>query len=214
MLYLKSFCFNPFQQNTYVLYDNHGTAFFIDPGNSTSSEHAILKAFIDEKQLKPVRLLLTHAHLDHIFGNRFIYDTYGLLPEVHAEDVYFIERMEQSAAMYGVPCEPSPMPKAFLEHGQIIVLGNYQLTCIHSPGHSPGSIAFFVKEQKILISGDVLFRESIGRSDLPGGNHGTLVKSIQTLIFPLGDEVKVFCGHGPSTTIAHERTHNPFLIES
>ncbi len=211
MLYLKSFCFNPFQQNTYVLYDEQGTAFFIDPGNSTSSEHAQLKMFIDEKNLTPTRLLLTHAHLDHVLGNRFVFDTYGLLPEVHPDDEFFIERMEQSAAMYGVSCEPSPMPKEFLKHGQLIALGNYQLECIHSPGHSPGSISFFIRDQKILISGDVLFRESIGRSDLPKGDHATLLESIQARIFPLGDEVKVFSGHGPSTTIAHERSHNPFL---
>jgi len=211
MLYLKSFCFNPFQQNTYVLYDNAGSAFIIDPGNSTSSENTLLKAFIEEKKLKPKRLLLTHAHLDHVLGSRFVFDTYALLPEVHPEDEYFIERMEQTAAMYGVPCEPSPMPKEFLTHGQLISLGEYQLECIHTPGHSPGSISFFIRDQKILISGDVLFRESIGRSDLPKGDHPTLLFSIQNRLFPLGDEVKVFSGHGPSTTIAHEKAHNPFL---
>jgi hydroxyacylglutathione hydrolase len=211
MLYLKSFCFNPFQQNTYVLFDNAGTAFIIDPGNSTNSEHIELKGFVTEKNLKPTRLLLTHAHLDHVMGNRFVYDTYGLLPEVHPDDEFFIERMEQSAAMYGVPCEPSPMPKDYLSHGQLITLGEYQLKCIHTPGHSPGSISFFIREQNILISGDVLFRESIGRSDLPKGDHSTLLHSIQSEIFPLGNEVKVFSGHGPSTTIAHEKMHNPFL---
>jgi hydroxyacylglutathione hydrolase len=211
MLYLKSFCFNPFQQNTYVLYDTNGSAFIIDPGNSTASENAALKAFIEEKKLTPKRLLLTHAHLDHVLGNRFVFDTYGLLPEVHPEDEFFIERMEQSAAMYGVACEPSPMPKDFLQHGQLISLGAYQLECIHSPGHSPGSISFFIPDQKILISGDVLFRESIGRSDLPKGDHTTLLDSIQSRLFPLGDEVKVFSGHGPSTTIAHEKANNPFL---
>ncbi|MCU0360000.1 MAG: MBL fold metallo-hydrolase [Bacteroidia bacterium] len=211
MLYLKSFCFNPFQQNTYVLYNERGAAFIIDPGNSTHTENEVLSGFIEEKNLKPERLLLTHAHLDHVLGNRFVFDKYGLLPEVHPEDEFFIERMGQSAAMYGVPFEQSPMPKEFLKHGQLISLGAYELECIHSPGHSPGSISFFIKDQKILISGDVLFRESIGRSDLPKGNHATLLESIQSRIFPLGDDIKVFSGHGPSTTIAHERSHNPFL---
>ncbi len=211
MLYLKSFCFNPFQQNTYLLYDDKGSAFVIDPGNSNSSENTVLKSFIDENNLKVERLLLTHAHIDHIFGNRFIQDTYGLLPEVHQDDLFLIEAMERTAAMYGLSCEPSPLPKHFIKDGDKISLGQYQLECIHSPGHSPGSISFFIKNQKILISGDVLFRESIGRSDLPKGNHQTLILSIQKKLFGLNDDVKVYSGHGPVTTIGHEKQNNPFL---
>lgn len=211
MLYLKCFCFNPFQQNTYLLYDHEQRAILIDPGNSTASENAVLKEFIHSHQLNPERLLLTHAHLDHVFGNRFVFDEYGLLPEVHQDDLFLLERMEKTAALYGVDCEASPLPEKYLEHAQIIKLGEYQLDCIHCPGHSPGSIAFFIRDQKLLISGDVLFRESIGRTDLPGGNHQTLLNSIRNYLLELDAEVKVYSGHGPATTIGHEKFHNPFL---
>ncbi len=212
MLYLKSFCFNPFQQNTYLLYDNERTAFIIDPGNYTSSENTLLKNFIEEKQLKLTRLLLTHAHIDHILGNKFIFENYGLLPEAHEEEVFFIDRLTQTGAMYGVPCEPSPFPEKFIVPGDKISLGTYEFETIFTPGHSPGSISYYNKENKILISGDVLFQNSIGRTDLPKGNHQTLINSIKEKLFCLPDDVKVFSGHGLSTTIGHERENNPFLV--
>ena len=212
MLYLKSFCFNPFQQNTYLLYDNERTAFIIDPGNYTSSENTLLKNFIEEKQLKLTRLLLTHAHIDHILGNKFIFENYGLLPEAHEEEVFFIDRLTQTGAMYGVPCEPSPFPEKFIVPGDKISLGTYEFETIFTPGHSPGSISYYNKENKILISGDVLFQNSIGRTDLPKGNHQTLINSIKDKLFCLPDDVKVFSGHGLSTTIGHERENNPFLV--
>jgi glyoxylase-like metal-dependent hydrolase (beta-lactamase superfamily II) len=211
MLYLKSFCFNPFQQNTYLLYDNQGTAFIIDPGNYTSSENSLLKSFIDEKKLNLKRLLLTHAHIDHILGNKFILDTYGLLPEAHVEELFFIDRMPQSGATYGVPCDPSPYPEKYIVPGDKILLGDYEFETLYTPGHSPGSISFYNKENKLLISGDVLFKNSIGRTDLPKGDHETLLTSIKEQLFTLPDDVKVFSGHGPSTTIGYEKANNPFL---
>lgn len=212
MLYLKSFCFNPFQQNTYLLYDNEGTAFIIDPGNYSSSENTLLKNFIEEKQLQLTRLLLTHAHIDHILGNKFIFDNYGLLPEMHEEEVFFIERLPQTAAMYGVPCDPSPFPEKFIVPGDKISLGTYEFETIFTPGHSPGSISYYNKENKLLISGDVLFQNSIGRTDLPKGDHQTLINSIKEKLFCLPGDVKVFNGHGPSTTIGYEKENNPFLV--
>lgn len=212
MLYLKSFCFNPFQQNTYLLYDNHGTAFIIDPGNYSSSENTLLKNFIEEKQLKLTRLLLTHAHIDHILGNKFIFENYGLLPEMHEEEVFFIDRLTQTGAMYGVPCEPSPFPEKFIVPGDKILLGNYEFETIFTPGHSPGSISYYNKENKLLISGDVLFKNSIGRTDLPKGDHETLLTSIREQLFCLPHDVKVYSGHGPSTTIGDEKENNPFLV--
>jgi hydroxyacylglutathione hydrolase len=211
MLHLKSFTFNPFQENTYIIYDDELTAFIIDPGNSTESENMAVKKFIEEKKLNLKRLLLTHAHIDHIMGNRFIYDTYGLLPEVHKNDLPFVARMEQSAAMYGLNCDPSPTPVSFLNEGDKIILGRYEFDCIFTPGHSPGSISFYNKENKLLIAGDVLFRESIGRTDLPMGDHDTLIKSIKEKLFVLGDDVKVYSGHGPSTSIGYEKQNNPFI---
>lgn len=212
MLYLKSFCFNPFQQNTYLIYDEEKTAYVIDPGNSNPSENNILKNFISENNLNLKRLLLTHAHIDHVLGNKFIFDTYGLLPEVHKDDLFFIEQMSRTAAMYGVNCDQSPMPEKFIQEGDSITLGKYTFDCLHTPGHSPGSISFYNNENKLLISGDVLFSGSIGRSDLPLGNHETLINSIKTKLLVLNDDTRVYSGHGPSTTIGFERDTNPFLV--
>ena len=211
MLHLKSFTFNPFQQNTYLLYDEKGEAFIIDPGNYMAAENKQLSDFISEKKLNLTRLLLTHAHIDHVLGNKYIFDTYDLLPEVHKEDLFFIDRMVQSGEMYGVPCEQSPAPKAFINEGDKIMLGEYTLDCIHTPGHSPGSISFYNEANKILVSGDVLFAGSIGRTDLPKGDHETLLRSVREKLFVLPDAVKVYSGHGPSTTIGHEKKTNPFF---
>lgn len=212
MLHLKSFCFNPFQENTYVLYDDESQAFIIDPGNSNTSENEEIKKFLTEKNLKPIRLLLTHAHLDHILGNRFIFDTYGLLPELHVADLPILSRLPDTAAMYGVPAEPSPIPDKLIAEGDQMTLGKYVFECIHAPGHSPGSICFYNAENKIMIAGDVLFSGSIGRTDLPMGDHATLISSIKEKLFLLPDDVKVFPGHGPSTSIGQERRTNPFLV--
>lgn len=212
MLYLKSFTFNPFQENTYIIYNDELTAYIIDPGNSTASEDEEIKQFISEKGLNLKRLLLTHGHIDHILGNKFIFDTYGLLPEVHGDDVFFIERMQQTAAMYGLNCEQSPMPEKFIKEGDTISLGAYDFQCLYTPGHSPGSISFYNKENKLLIGGDVLFRGSIGRADLPKGDYEMLIRSIKQKLLALNDDVRVYCGHGPSTTIGLERKTNPFLV--
>ena len=211
MLYLKSFCFNPFQENTYLVYDENNTAFIIDPGNSDADEDKELMNFITEKKLNLTRLLLTHAHIDHILGNDFILEEYGLYPEVHTDDVIFIERMTQSAAMYGVQCNPSALPKKLIADGDKIMLGKYEFLCIHTPGHSPGSICFYNRENKILIGGDVLFNGSIGRSDLPRGDHETLIRSIREKILTLGNDIRVYPGHGPHTITGYEEKHNPFL---
>lgn len=212
MLYLKTFTFNPFQQNTYLIYDSENTACLIDAGNSNHSENTELKTFITEKQLQLKRFLLTHAHIDHILGARFVFDTYGLLPEVHEQELFFIDRMPQSAEMYGIPCDPAPQPEKFISGGDTFTIGKYEFCCLFTPGHSPGSISFYNKENKILLGGDVLFRGSIGRSDLPMGDHDTLIRSIREQFLVLPDDVKVYSGHGPVTTIGAEKQSNPFLI--
>lgn len=212
MLKLKSFTVNPFQQNTYLIWDSNNIAAIIDPGNSSNLENLMIKKFITENELKLNRLLLTHAHIDHIMGNKFIFDEYGLLPEVHEEDLFFIDAMKQTASMYGVNCEESPKPEKYLEANQIIELGELSINCIHTPGHSPGSITFYFDKEKVMISGDVLFNGSIGRTDLPKGDFDTLIDSIKNKLFPLGDDTKVYSGHGPVTTIGKEKISNPFLI--
>jgi hydroxyacylglutathione hydrolase len=212
MIQLHSFCFGPFQENTYILWDESKDAIIIDPGNSTASENQKLKDFITEKGLRLTRLLLTHAHIDHISGNRFVYDTWKLLPEVHKNDELYIKKHEEIATMYGLPFDQSPMPEKFLTEGEFITWGNNsRLEMIFTPGHSPGSITFYNKEQKFMICGDVLFYESIGRTDLPGGNFNDLISAIKQKLFPLGNDVKVYNGHGPATTIGHEKEFNSFL---
>lgn len=212
MIQIKSFVFGPFQENTYVLWDETLEAVVIDPGNSSTSEHLQLKTFINQNNLQLKRLLLTHAHIDHISGNRFVFDTWGFLPEVHKLDLPYVERHKQVADMYGLPCEESPLPKAFLKEGEVISFGKSKLEMIFTPGHSPGSITFYCREQKFIIAGDVLFYGSIGRTDLPGGDYNTLINSIKQNLFPLGDDVRVYNGHGQYTTIGFEKDNNPFLV--
>lgn len=212
MINVHYFAFGPFQENTYVLWDETKECIILDPGNSNTSENKKLSHFIEEKQLTVKRLILTHAHVDHISGNRYIFDTYGLLPEVHKDDVYFIEKQLPTANMYGIPAEQSPMPVSFINEGDVIKFGNSELNTLHTPGHSPGSISYYSLEDKFIIGGDVMFYGSIGRTDLPLGHHDTLIKSIKEKLFPLGDDMKVYSGHGMPTTIGFERMNNPFLV--
>ena len=156
-------------------------------------------------------LFITHGHIDHINGNKYVFDTYGLLPEVHQNDVYFIEKHLSSATMYGLPAQQSPMPETYLKEGDVIEFGNSKLQTIHTPGHSPGSITFYNVEQKFMIAGDVLFYGSIGRTDLYRGNHDELLHNISTKLFTLPPETEVYCGHGSPTQIGFEKQHNPFF---
>jgi len=212
MLKIKSFSFGPFQENTYVLWDETEEAVIIDPGNSSVTENQLLKNFISDKNLKLKRLLLTHGHIDHISGNRFVFDTYNLLPEVNVNDVPLIEKHSAIAAMSGLPCDESPLPEKYLNEGEIVKFGKTEMEMIFTPGHSPGSITFYNRENNFIICGDVLFHGSIGRTDLPGGNYELLISSIKEKLFSLGDEIKVYNGHGPATTIGFERENNPFLV--
>ena len=210
MLHIASFTFNPFQENTYVIH-NGSEAILIDPGCSDPEEQAELAAFIRDNELRPIRLVLTHAHIDHILGNAWVYRNYGLKPELHAADVPILENGPRVAAMYGLPYDPSPEAGRLIAKGEKIKLGEDELEVLFVPGHAPGHIALFSKDQSFVIAGDVLFRGSIGRTDLPGGNMETLLNSIRSELFTLGDDVKVYCGHGPETTIGIEKRSNPFL---
>ncbi len=210
MIQITSFTFNPFQENTYVLHSD-GKAILIDPGCSDRDEEQELEAFLNDNALVPIRLVLTHAHIDHILGNAWVHRQYGLKPELHAADVPILENGPRVAAMYGIPYEPSPEHGRLITKGEKIKLGEDELEVLFVPGHSPGHIALFSKDQRFVIAGDVLFRGSIGRTDLPGGNMETLLNSIRSELFTLGDDVKVYCGHGPETTIGIEKRSNPFL---
>lgn len=211
MITIHYFTFGPFQENTYVLWDETKECVIIDPGNNSATENKQLSDFISQNELKPVRLILTHAHIDHINGNKYILDTYGLLPEVHQDDVFFLERHLATANMYGFMIDPSPMAKAYIKEGDTIQFGNSTLNTVHTPGHSPGSITFYNQTEGFMISGDVLFYGSIGRTDLPLGNYDDLISSIKTKLIPLGDTMKVYSGHGQPTNIGFEKMNNPFL---
>jgi glyoxylase-like metal-dependent hydrolase (beta-lactamase superfamily II) len=211
-MHIQKFTFNPFQENTYVLHAN-GEGILIDPGCSDQSEQRQLEQWLEDNAVRPSRLLLTHAHVDHVMGCAWAHARYGLLPELHRADLLLLENVGVGAAMFGVQCEPVPAPAAFLDEGQVVRLGVEHLDVLFVPGHAPGHVAFFNPRQRFVIGGDVLFRRSIGRTDLPGGDHGTLENSIRQKLYPLGDDITVYPGHGPETTIGEERRENPFVRE-
>jgi glyoxylase-like metal-dependent hydrolase (beta-lactamase superfamily II) len=204
--------FNPFQENTYIVYDETGECVIFDPGCATASEQQALRNKITELQLRPVRLINTHCHLDHVFGNRFVADTYDLPLEIHELEVPVLQAVPQVCRMYGLP-EPDPAPAlgSFLREGETVDFGNTSLEMYFTPGHSPGSLSFYCAADQFVIAGDVLFYGSIGRTDLPGGDYDTLIKAIKTQLLPLGDAVTVYPGHGPATRMGYERQNNPFL---
>lgn len=210
-LQLRSFTFNPFQENMYVLYDDSREAVIIDPGCYDEREKRELESFITAAQLKPVKLLNTHAHIDHILGNNFVAARYGLSLEMHADDEGLLKAAAVYGEMWGIQMEPSPLPAHFLNEGDIVSFGTSKLQVLFTPGHSPGSISFYSAEAGFIIAGDVLFAGSIGRTDLPGGDYEQLIRTIKTKLLSLDDTIQVYSGHGPATTIGRERKTNPFL---
>lgn len=213
MLQIQRFEFNPFQENTYVLYDETGDAIIIDPGFSTEEEKKQFQQFIDEKKLKPLYLLNTHCHIDHILGNQYVYDTWQLPLHIHKGELPVLGSGPRVAEMYGFSFEPYSGEILFISEKDKIALGSTALQLLFSPGHSPASLSFYDPESKILISGDTLFAGSIGRTDLPGGDYATLENSIRTQLYTLPDDTKVYPGHGPGTSIGYEKRNNPFVQE-
>ncbi|SDC70633.1 MBL fold metallo-hydrolase [Niabella drilacis] len=213
MLQIHRFVFNPFQENTYILYNETGKCLIIDPGFSDETERDTFTRFIDEKKLEPVYLLNTHCHIDHILGNQFVYDTWKLPLHIHQGEQAVLQSGPRVAEMYGFPLEVYTGPLVFLDVTDTILLGSDVITLLFTPGHSPASLSFYHKESGILISGDTLFSGSIGRTDLPGGDFTTLERSIRTQLYSLPDATKVYSGHGPGTSIGHERQYNPFVKE-
>lgn len=208
---IKSFAFGPFMENTYVLYDETKECVIIDPGCSNAAEEKQLEDFILQNQLKPVKLLNTHTHIDHILGNHFISKKYNLILEFCEADLPTFKLAKVSAEMWGVNYTPSPEAGNYIKEGDQITFGNCVLDIVFTPGHSPGSICFVNHKTEDVIAGDVLFNGSIGRTDLPGGNFETLITSIKTKLLVLPHDYDVYPGHGPKTTIGQERQHNPFL---
>ena len=211
MLQIKSFVFSPIQENTYVLYNEFKECIIIDPGCYFDEEKDLLKTFIDENKLKPVLFLNTHCHLDHVFGNKFVSETYNLTLHLHEKEQQVLAFAPTSGLMYNMPFDNYTGNFLLLKEGDVINVGDDKLTVIETPGHSPGSVCFYCKKQNFVIGGDVLFQGSIGRTDLPGGNHQTLLDSIRLKLFVLPDETVVYNGHGSETSIGEEKKHNPFL---
>lgn len=211
MTTIKYFTFNPFQENTYIISNQNKECFIIDPGCSNTQENSVLANYISENNLKPIMLLNTHCHIDHIMGNKFVADTYGLKLQAHQQEIPVLERGDDISQMYGVPYITSPNIDTFLDEKNTLNLGDVIFSIIHAPGHSPGSICFYNEAEKYLIGGDVLFYNSIGRTDLPLGDHSTLINSIKQKLFLLNDDVTVYSGHGQKTNIGFEKKTNPFL---
>ena len=211
MLKVKSFVFSPIQENTYLLYNEFNECLIIDPGCYFPEEQDELKAFITQSNLKPWMLLNTHCHLDHVFGNKFVAETYGLTLQLHEKEKVLLDYAPTSGLMYNMPFDNYAGDYIYLKEGDIVKLGEDELEVIEAPGHSPGHICFYCAKQNFIISGDVLFNRSIGRTDLPGGDHETLLKNIREKLFVLPDETVVYSGHGAVTTIGEEKSENPFL---
>ena len=204
--------FNTFQENTFILWDNTGDCIIIDPGCYEKNEELELVDFINKNNLNPVKLINTHCHIDHILGNKFVSEKWDLELYMNKIDLPLLESAGDIARMYGFEnYKGSPYPKHYLEEGDILEFGESKLEILFTPGHAPGHICLFNKEEGFIVSGDVLFNGSIGRTDLPGGDFDTLIESIKTKLMTLQDETIVYCGHGPSTSIGRERLSNPFL---
>lgn len=210
MISLHSITVNPFQENTYFLWDETGSCAIIDPGCSNPNEEDMLIHFIESRELKPQIIINTHAHIDHILGNRFVADKYGIDLTLHKKDLPTLQAGKIVASQYGIPYKVSPEPAEFLNEGPAVLFGNSEIEIVFTPGHSPGSVCLILRKEKKVIGGDVLFYNSIGRTDLPGGNHEQLLDSIRRELYTLPDDFTVYPGHGPATSIGFEKQTNPF----
>lgn len=209
---IKIFTFNQFFENTFIISDSTNECIIIDPGCYDKNEKQILQDYILSNNLVPTRLINTHCHIDHILGNNFVSKTWDLELEIHHKDINLLKNSKDIADLYGfVNYEKSPITNKFLVEGDIIEFGKSNLEVLFTPGHAPGHISLYSKNENFIISGDVLFNNSIGRTDLPGGNYNTLIDTIKSKLLCLDDSTVVYCGHGPSTTVGKERINNPFL---
>ena len=208
---LKRFENNPYLENTYLLYDDSGQCAIIDPGMYTAAEQNAVVNFIKAEGLIPVLLLNTHCHIDHVLGNKFVFEQYGLKPQFNEGESETLAAAVAYAPAMGFNYDPSPLPEVFLPEVGTVTFGNTILNLIYAPGHSPAHLCFYNAVDNILIGGDVLFRGSIGRTDLPGGDFDTLIGNIRQKLFTLPNDCVVYPGHGPETTIGYEKQNNPFM---
>lgn len=213
MLKIETLVFNPFQENTYLLSDQNGSLIIIDAGNYTPAENKRLEDKISSEGLKPAMVLNTHGHVDHILGINFLKNSYNIPFAVDGRDAFLIEVAQSHGRSYGFEIESTPEIDVDIKGEKEIKVGDIVLQVIETPGHTPGHVSFFHEPSRSLFTGDTLFNGSIGRTDLPGGDYPTIIRSILEKIVPLGEDVTVYAGHGPSTTIGHEVLYNPFITE-
>ncbi|MBW8359932.1 MAG: MBL fold metallo-hydrolase [Weeksellaceae bacterium] len=211
MLQIKSFTFNPFSENTYVVFNGNGNAFIIDPGNFSESETAQLQKFIVDHSLTVQNILLTHAHIDHVLGLQWAFDTFNVPVLMHDLDQEILDRNPMDANRFGFFFKPFIGEIQYLKENDTVSLNADTFQVLHVPGHSPGSIVYYSEASKLMISGDVLFEGSIGRTDLYKGNHEQLIENITAKLFLLDGDTEVYSGHGNPTSIGFERDHNPFF---
>ena len=212
MLKIKSFTFNPYQENTYLIFDDSKEAVIIDPGNYEAYENESISKFIDENKLQLKKIILTHCHIDHCLGNKYLNEKYGaeLLIPFDERDLY--KNVENIATLFGFANYSHLDENKYLKEKDKIEFGNIKLDVLFLPGHSPGHLAFYCKKENICFSGDVLFYNSIGRTDLPGGDHNALINSIKNKLFLLNPDTIIYSGHGQKTILKNEMKNNPFLI--
>jgi hydroxyacylglutathione hydrolase len=211
MLTVQSLLFSPIQENTYLVYNEKGETLIIDPGCYFPEECRVLKEKIQAKGLKPVLLVNTHCHLDHVFGNKFVHETWGLELHFHAAEQKVFDYAPTAGDLWNLPFENYTGPVHYVQEGTSLQVGQDPLEILFTPGHSPGSISLYARQEGWVISGDVLFRESVGRTDLPGSDFATLENSIRTQLYTLPAETYVYSGHGIPTTIGYEKNNNPFV---
>lgn len=209
---IATLTFNPFQENTHIVWDDAGQAAIFDPGCADRTERQELDDFISQNKLNPVRLINTHCHIDHVLGNGHVMRQYDLDLWMHQLEVPVLKAVPEYAGMWGMQANDVGSPGKFIADGEVIEVGTLRLEAIFTPGHSPGSLSFYERKAGKLIAGDVLFQGSIGRTDLPGGDLRTLILSIVDRLMPLPDATVVYPGHGPNTTIGAERATNPFVL--
>jgi hydroxyacylglutathione hydrolase len=211
MFKIRKFIVNPLQENSFIISDETGECIFIDPGFYFPEERERVKIYVSDNDLRPVLIANTHCHFDHIMGVEFLRKEYNIPFMAHHDDAFWVENAVDQGKMFGFSIDPVNMPDSFFSDQGTVKFGNSMLSIIHIPGHSPGHVVFYSREEKLLITGDVLFYGGIGRTDFPGGDFQTLISGIRNKLLSLPPEIKVLCGHGPDTTLGREKSSNPFL---
>lgn len=211
MFQIQAFICNFASENTYILYNENQNAWIVDPGNYTQEETQAIENFIKEKQLTITKIILTHAHIDHVIGLQWAYDKFKVPVIMHKDDQEVLDMLPASGARFGIKILPVNVDIKYISEGDEIDFDGEKFRTYHVPGHSPGSIVYHNENQKFIISGDVLFQGSIGRTDLYKGNYELLIEGIRTKLFALDSETQVFSGHGNPTSIGFEKDYNPFF---